>query len=65
MGRRADPRYGGRPVAWFVGQANEQEVATFCRERLASFKVPVDFHKVAALPRTAAGKLKRFELTEA
>ena len=65
VGRRADPRYGGRPVAWFVGQANEQEVATFCRERLASFKVPVDFHKVAALPRTAAGKLKRFELTEA
>jgi O-succinylbenzoic acid--CoA ligase len=64
VGRRDDTRYGARPVAWYVGDAEADEVAAYCRDRLASFKVPVGFHRVASLPRTAAGKLKRFELSE-
>jgi benzoate-CoA ligase len=38
------------------------ELAKACRARLASFKVPRLFETVTALPRTATGKLRRFEL---
>jgi len=34
-------------------------LAKFCREHLASCKVPVRFRVVAELPKTASGKLKR------
>ena len=33
-----------------------------CRERMASFKRPRQVHVVDSLPRTATGKVKRFEL---
>jgi acyl-coenzyme A synthetase/AMP-(fatty) acid ligase len=33
-----------------------------CRERMAAFKRPREIHVVEALPRTATGKVKRFEL---
>lgn len=39
-----------------------RELAQACRAKLASFKVPRFFETVAELPRTASGKLKRFEL---
>jgi O-succinylbenzoic acid--CoA ligase len=68
VGPRPDPRYGARPVAWIVARPGrtpvDAELAAFCRERLAAFKLPVGFHRVSELPRTAAGKLKRFELVE-
>jgi O-succinylbenzoic acid--CoA ligase len=67
-GRRADRRFGSRPVAWLVPVAgaslSDDELARFCRERLAAFKVPVAFHIAERLPRTSAGKLKRSELVE-
>jgi acyl-coenzyme A synthetase/AMP-(fatty) acid ligase len=36
-----------------------------CRDRMAAFKRPRQVHVVDALPRTATGKIKRFELRRA
>ena len=61
----SDPRYGQRPAAWLVlrgGGASAEELHSFCRARLAGYKVPVAFHPVATLPRDAAGKLLRRSL---
>jgi O-succinylbenzoic acid--CoA ligase len=61
-----DADYGQRPAAWLVfrpGVApDEEELRSFCRDRLAGYKVPVAFRGVSALPRNAAGKLLRREL---
>jgi o-succinylbenzoate---CoA ligase len=67
---RADPAWGHVPVAIIVlrGGApvpSDDDLAAFCRERLATFKVPVAFERRAGLPRTATGKLRRAELREA
>lgn len=37
----------------------ERELIAHCRERLAEFKVPRVIHIVAAIPRTATGKVQR------
>ncbi len=62
----ADPVFGSRPAAWWVARrdrsADDEALRRFCRERLAGYKVPVAFHRVASLPRTAAGKLRRHAL---
>jgi O-succinylbenzoic acid--CoA ligase len=64
----ADPEFGQRPAAWLVFHPDAQEIPAadalrqFCRRRLAAFKVPVRFERLAALPRTASGKLQRGEL---
>jgi long-chain acyl-CoA synthetase len=40
--------------------ANTENLSYFCREHLASFKIPTRFHVVPALPRTTAtGKIRR------
>ncbi len=61
-----DPDLGARVVAWVVtGSGVSVDAATleaFCRARLAGYKVPRQFRFVAALPRTAAGKLQRLRL---
>jgi O-succinylbenzoic acid--CoA ligase len=57
-----DPRFGARPVAFWVpaDPASESpDLDAFCRARLAPFKVPVAFHRCGSLPRNAAGKLLR------
>ena len=64
---REDAEYGRRPVAWWVlrGGAVAPHTSTlqsFCRERLAGYKVPIAFFRVDALPRNAAGKLLRDQL---
>jgi O-succinylbenzoic acid--CoA ligase len=60
---RADADYGQRPIAWLVAAAGQPldsaEIRRFCADRLASYKIPVDFKRVDALPRNAAGKLVR------
>lgn len=38
---------------------SEKELAAWCRERLADFKVPKVFHLVDEIPRTATGKVQR------
>ena len=45
-------------------EATAEEIIAFCREHLAHFKAPRRVEFAAALPRTATGKLKKFELRE-
>jgi acyl-CoA synthetase (AMP-forming)/AMP-acid ligase II len=58
----------GETVAAFVVPTDAAEppswerLRAFARERLAGFKVPVEWHLVEALPRNAAGKVLRREL---
>jgi O-succinylbenzoic acid--CoA ligase len=60
-----DPEYGARPVAWWVARepgAEIDDLAGYCRARLAGYKVPGRFVATDALPRNAAGKVLRREL---
>lgn len=58
--------WGETPLAVVVQRApvGPEELRAFLREHLAGFKVPSRFEFVEALPRTATGKLKKFELRE-
>lgn len=61
-----DRRWGQVPVAFVVLHAGkdvtEQDLITFCRKRLARYKVPVHVQFVDALPRNSANKLLRRKL---
>jgi long-chain acyl-CoA synthetase len=57
-----DDRFGERVVAAVVVEhgVSEQELTSWCRATLSSYKCPVDFRLVEALPRGPTGKvLKR------
>jgi O-succinylbenzoic acid--CoA ligase len=62
-----DEHFGDRPVAFWVASGEpaagdppaEEALRRFCRQRLASYKIPVAFHRVQSLPRNALGKLSR------
>jgi len=61
-----------RPEAYVVlqpGRARavelEVELREFLRERLAHYKCPRDFHFVETLPKTATGKIQRYQLRDA
>lgn len=56
---RPDPEWGQVVVAYVVG---ETELAGWCRERLAGYKVPKRFVPVPELPRNAAGKVLKGRL---
>jgi fatty-acyl-CoA synthase len=61
-------KWGETPRALVVlrpgKSAGEAELIAFCRERLAHFKCPTSVELVAALPRTATGKLQKYVLRE-
>jgi O-succinylbenzoic acid--CoA ligase len=59
---RPDPEWGEALVALVVGDADEEELRAWCRERLAPFKVPKRVEHVPTLPRTPSGKLVRRDL---
>ncbi len=64
---RPDATWGAVPVAAIVLRPGvpaptDEELRAFCRARLAAYKIPSAFVVVAALPRTASGKLRRAEL---
>jgi fatty-acyl-CoA synthase len=63
-----DTRWGEVPKALVVlkpGQrAEEQELITFCRDRMAHFKAPKSVEFVETLPKTATGKVQKFALRE-
>ncbi|MGH8165354.1 MAG: AMP-binding protein, partial [Rhodanobacteraceae bacterium] len=44
--------------------AKRDELTSFVRERIASFKAPREIEFVAALPRTETGKVQRYRLRE-
>jgi acyl-CoA synthetase (AMP-forming)/AMP-acid ligase II len=62
----ADDEWGEVPVAFMIVQQEvaDPELETFCREQLATLKVPRRFQQVNQLPRTPTGKVKKFELRQ-
>ena len=60
------PRWGEAPHAFVVlrpgAQASEAQLKDFVRSRLAHFKTPHGVTFVAALPKTATGKLQKYIL---
>ena len=63
-----DPALGHRIKAIVVlqadarGKVNEEEIKSYCRERLAEYKVPQVIEFRGELPRTDVGKVSRREL---
>lgn len=59
-------KWGETPHAFVVLRAGangeEDGLRHFCREHLAHFKVPQEFHFVAELPKTATGKVQKYVL---
>lgn len=59
----SDAEFGARPIAFVVLRAgaslDRASLEKFCRERLAGYKIPVDFIEIDEIPRTASGKLLR------
>jgi len=65
----ADEKWGEVGCAYILArpghsQPPDAELATFCRERLAAYKVPKYFMAVEDFPRTAAGKVQKHLLTQ-
>lgn len=60
----ADEKWGSVPAAFYVADypITSEELASFCAEKMASYKVPVYFIETAELPRNASNKLMRREL---
>ena len=58
----ADPEWGERVCAVVVGDASDADLDTWCRERLAPYKVPRQWERRAELPRNALGKVLRNQL---
>lgn len=65
---RADLRWGRVPVAAIVlrpgADVSDRTLAAHCRRRLAGFKVPVAFRRLAGLPRAPSGELLRSPIRE-
>jgi O-succinylbenzoic acid--CoA ligase len=63
---RTDGEFGQRAVAWVVAKRGERldalELRRFCAERLAAYKIPVEFRSAESLPRNELGKLMREKL---
>lgn len=63
------PKWGERPIAYVElepgAEVTSDELARFCRDRLAGFKCPDRFLITAQLPRTSTGKIVKTPLREA
>ncbi|WP_458722804.1 AMP-binding protein [Pseudomonas brenneri] len=63
-----DERYGEEIVAWIKFHpghvANELELQTWCKGRIAHFKTPKHFWFVEAFPMTVTGKIQKFRMRE-
>ncbi|OOG81844.1 AMP-binding protein [Pseudomonas sp. A25(2017)] len=61
-------RYGEEIVAWIKfhpgHSASEQELQTWCKERIAHFKTPRHFKFVEEFPMTVTGKIQKFRMRE-
>ena len=57
-----DEQWGQRVVAAYVGPAAGRGPGRFVRERLAPPKRPKTWHRLAELPMTITGKVRRSEL---
>jgi len=63
-----NPKYGEEIVAWIKlkpgVQMSEEEVKTFCRGKIAHYKVPRYIKFVEAFPMTVTGKIQKFLMRE-
>ncbi|MEM7428521.1 MAG: AMP-binding protein, partial [Pseudomonadota bacterium] len=63
-----DPKYGEEICAWIIPRddrtLSEDGVRTFCRERIAHYKVPRYIRFVSAMPMTVTGKPQKFLMQE-
>ena len=63
-----DEFYGEEVIAWVQlhagEQATEEEMRTFCKDRIAHFKIPKYIWFVDAFPMTVTGKLQKFRMRE-
>ncbi|MDX3748735.1 SDR family NAD(P)-dependent oxidoreductase [Streptomyces sp. AK08-02] len=53
---------GEVPVAYVVPEPDgfdPRRILAECRQRLAAYKLPAEIHEIAAVPRTASGKITR------
>ncbi len=57
-----DARWGQRVCAAVVGDPDEASLRAFAEERLSPAKRPKEYHRLAELPHTASGKVRRLEL---
>jgi fatty-acyl-CoA synthase len=65
---RPDERFGERPVAFVrraeASQVTDEEIIDHVRRRLAHFKAPSEVVFSDELPKTATGKVQKFQLRE-
>ena len=57
-----DEKWGQVGVAYLVTSAEDRDLRDFLRSRMATYKVPARFVRVAELPRNAGGKIDRVML---
>jgi fatty-acyl-CoA synthase len=61
-------RYGEEVMAWVKlregAQADEEELASYCRGRIATFKIPRYWKFVESFPMTVTGKIRKVEMRE-
>ena len=62
----ADDYYGEIVAAAvkLVSPVTSAELQTLCADRIAKFKVPTVIYRVAALPLTPSGKIRKVELRQ-
>jgi fatty-acyl-CoA synthase len=64
-----DEKFGEIVCAWIVAKAGQsvsaEELATFCRSRIAHYKVPAHIRLVEQLPATVTGKLQKYVMRQA
>jgi fatty-acyl-CoA synthase len=63
-----DERYGEELCAWIVPRAgatiDEDTVRSYCRDRIAHYKVPRYVRVVQEFPTTVTGKVQKFQIRE-
>jgi fatty-acyl-CoA synthase len=64
-----DEKFGEIVCAWIVAKAarsvSAEELAQFCRSRIAHYKVPAHIRLVGQMPATVTGKLKKYLMRQA
>jgi fatty-acyl-CoA synthase len=63
-----DPKYGEEIGAWVIlhagAEATEEDVRSFCRGKIATYKIPRYVRFVDSFPTTVTGKVQKFRLRE-
>jgi len=63
-----DPRYGEQVCAWIKLRAGEslteEELKTYCRDKITHFKIPRYIRFVDEFPMTVTGKMQKFLMRE-